>query len=329
MNKPRVYVHRLAEWYALYMDQENEAALASFAEVVSEGDRSTPLTESELIERMRGCEAILSLNGVGSDEITPHVLKTVGTIRLIVAAHWWGQFVDTAAPAGIQLTEGSNANTRAVAEWTLTAALMGIRRMHNFDQALHAGSVWGEPRRNVGLLCESTVGLVGLGRIGRYVVRYFQSLGAKVIAYDKYLPPAQATELGIEMVSLEQLLRTADVISLHLPVTPETTGLLGADQFAMIRDGAIFINSARAALCDEHALVQELRKKRFQAFLDVFAVEPLAADHPFRTMDNVVITPHIAGDNGAMFRRCGREAIQTLRDYFDGKGVRNLQHQFP
>ena len=329
MSKPRVYVHRLGSWYSLYMNEENEAALGSFADVVSERDRETPLSPDELVERMRGCSAILSLNGAGAKEIKADVLKAVGTIKVIVISHWWGQFVDAAKQAGITVTEGSNANTVAVAEWALTAALMGVRKLHLFDRSLKGGSRWAEPRRQVGLLCESTVGIIGLGRIGRYVARYFEALGARVIAYDKYWTDEMAERLGVVLVPLEQFMRTADVISVHLPVASETTGMLGAREFSLIKDGAVFVNSARAALYDEEALVRELRKERFSAFLDVYATEPVPPDHPFRSMGNVIITPHIAGDNAAMFLRCGREAIQTLRDYFDGKGLRNLQYSYP
>jgi D-3-phosphoglycerate dehydrogenase len=329
MTKPKVYIHRLGSWYSLYMNEENEAALKSFAEVVSEGSRETPLSAAELIKRMKGCTAILSHNGLGTDEITVDVLRAVGTIELICLSHWCEQLVDTAREAGIPITEGSNANTVAVAEWTVTAALMGIRQLHTFDALLKTGSPWAEPRHRAGLLCQCTVGLIGLGRIGWYVAHYFKALGARVIAYDKYCTNDKAQSLGVQLVPLKDLLSTADVISLHLPHTDETRGLLGAKEFALIKGGAVFINSARGELTNEEALVVELQKNRFTGYLDVYLSEPLPLDHPFRKMSNVIITPHIAGDNAAMFARCAREAIQTLKDYFSGKGLRNLQYHYP
>jgi phosphoglycerate dehydrogenase-like enzyme len=126
------------------------------------------------------------------------------------------------------------------------------------------------------------------------------------------------TELGVRLVPLEELMRTADVISFHLPVTAETRGMFGARELSWIRDGAVVINSARAAILDDAAFLAEVCKARFAVFLDVFAVEPLPLDHPFRSMDHVFITPHIAGDNGPMFVRCGRMAIEALRDAFGG-----------
>jgi len=316
----------MATWYGFYMNKDNEDLLASFAEVVSDGPVETSISTDELVKRMTGCSAILSLGGGGSHEITGDVLKAVGTVKVICIAHWCEQLAGAAKEAGITVTEGSNANTVAVAEWTVTAALMGVRRLHIFNEALKNKSPWGEPRRSVGLLCESIVGLVGLGRIGSYCAHYFRMLGAKVIAYDKYWTEEQADALGVTLMPLDDVLKTADILSLHLPVTNETKGMLGAREFALIKDGAVFINSARAALYDEKALITELQKARFSAFLDVFAEEPVPLDHPFRLMDHVMINPHIAGDNRAMFLRCGREAIETLRDYFAGRGLRNLQY---
>jgi len=327
MTKPRIYLHRAGPAYALYMNAASEDLLRSIGDVVIEGGRDEPFTPEELIERMRGCTAILSLTGHGAWDITPAVLRSVGTVKLICISHWMGQLADTARACGITFVEGSNANTVAVAEWTLAAALMGVRRLPHFDRLLKNSSPWCEPRRNAGLLCESTVGLIGMGRVGWYVAHYFQALGARVVVFDK--DRKRSDELGLRAVSLDELLRSADVVSLHLPVTPETTGMLGAREFALLKDGCVFINSARAALYDEPALIAELRKSRFTAYLDVFATEPLPLDNPLRAMSNVFITPHLAGDNAAMALRCGREAILTLKDYFAGKGVRNLQYAAP
>ena len=329
MSKPKVYVHRLGSWYDLYMDDNNKALLGSFAEVVDEGGREEPMGEDELCERMRGARAILSLNGVGANEITPSVLKRVGTVELISISHWWEQFTDTAAEAGVTLIEGSNGNTAAVAEWTLACALMGVRKIMRFNNLLKAGSPWAEPRNSVGMLSETTVGLIGLGRVGKYVARIMKMLKADVIAFDKMMGEEEAAGMGIRLCPLDELLATADVVSVHLPVLPSTRGMLGAEHFALIKDGAVFINSARSAVYDEKALIAELQKERFEAYVDVYDIEPIPAGHPFRSMPNVVITPHIAGTNAAMGKRCAREAIESIRDYFDGKGATDKKFMFP
>lgn len=317
MSKPKIYVHRMGDWYKTYMNDENEALLKSFAEVVSDGERKSSMSSSELIDRISGCEAILSLGGGGSHEITNHVLNAVGTVKLICIAHWCEQFKYVTKESGIKVIEGSNANTVAVAEWTLATALMGVRKLLGFNKSLKSRLLWEEPGCEVGMLSGSTVGLVGLGRIGLYCSKYFRTMGAKVFAYDKYWTKEQADKHGVVLVSLDDLLKNSDVVSLHLPVTLETKGMLRAREFALIKDDAIFINSARAALYDEKALIDELQKVRFTAFLDVFEEEPLPLDHPFRSMENVFITPHIAGKNSTMFLKCGYEAIETLKSYKD------------
>ena len=138
-----------------------------------------------------------------------------------------------------------------------------------------------------------------------------------------------AKGIGVEVLPLDDVLSQSDVVSLHLPVNEHTEGMIAARELALLKDGAVFINSARAALCDEPALIEALQQRPLQAYLDVFATEPLLADHPFRNMDNVCITPHFAGDNRAMFQRCAREAILSIKDHFDGKKVESKQYVSP
>ena len=181
----------------------------------------------------------------------------------------------------------------------------------------------------MGTLAGSVVGLVGLGRIGRYVAQMFRVLGVTVLAYDPGLTTAQGDELGVRLAGLDEVLGGSDIVSLHLPVIPATRGLLSAEKLALLRDGCVFINSARAELCDEPALVRELQTGRISAYLDVFASEPLALDHPLRRLDNAIITPHIAGDNRAMTHRCGSEAIEHLRRFFATGDCPDRRYAFP
>lgn len=321
MAKPHIYIHRAAEWYALYMNAENEARLREFATVTSAGTRAEPLPPDRMVNEMRGANGILSLNGLGASEITTEVLNAVGTVKVAAIAHWWHSGHVVARPmweaAGVTVIDASEATTDAVVEWVIGAALMGVRRLVEFDHMLKSGSLWAEPgRRNAGLLGESIVGLVGVGRVGRVAAERFKAFGASLVGYDPFLSDDDARALGIRRVSLDELLRTADVISLHMAVTDATRGMLGAREFALIKDGAVFINSARSAILDSDALVAELRKGRFRAFLDVYDTEPLPLDDPLRSLPNAFITPHIAGDTNGMFVRCGRIAIERLRQYF-------------
>ena len=136
---------------------------------------------------------------------------------------------------------------------------------------------------------------MGTGRVGRAVIHLLKAFGCRILAYDPYLTAEQAAELGVEAVGLEVLLTQSEVVTLHAPVLPETIGMVGAQQLALLRDHTVFINAARSVLVDEDALFQELKSGRLTAALDVFQEEPLPADNRFRALPNVVLSPHTAG----------------------------------
>ena len=127
------------------------------------------------------------------------------------------------------------------------------------------------------------------------MMRLFRAFDARVLVYDPYLTEAQAQALGAELSGLDELLRRSDIVSLHVPSLPETRYMIGAAQLAMLKDGALFINTARGAIVDEQALIAELRKGRFTAALDVYEKEPLADDSPLRMLPNAILAPHAAG----------------------------------
>jgi len=300
------------------MDEENEEFLSSFAEVINHGDLPEPLPPDELADVLTGVRGILSLNGSCAGEITPQVLEKAGTVEVISVAHWWGQYNDL-APAwdemGVSVLDASDACSEAVAEWTLGAMIAGLRKFDEFDRRLKAGEQWPDYRA-AGQLSGSTVGLVGLGRVGRIVLEFLEPFDVQVLVCDPYLSQDEAEFLMVELVELDTLLSEADVVSLHAAVTPETRGMIGARELALIRDGALFVNSARAALVDGEAFRAELAKGRFRAYLDVFEPEPPPEDDVLRKLDNVVLTPHVAGTTPAMFLRCGHAAIEALGEYF-------------
>ena len=331
MSRLKVYIHRGADWYEKYVNAMDLVFLQSFADVVTEGGRAEPMTKAELVERMKGAEIILSPNGYGSDEITNEVLEEVGTVKYIVICHWWGQFqhVDQER-LGVKVVEGSNMNTVAVAEWTLGAALMGVRKIDTFYKELMAGEQWEWLRYNrSSMMTGKRVGLVGMGRVGRYVSRFFNAVGCKVAAFDKYIDDQALSDLNVERVGLDELFRASDIISLHLPVTHETANMMGAKHFKLIKTGAVFINSARAQLYDEEALIAELKKNRFSAYLDVFSEEPLPYGSPLWTLPNVTINPHIAGTNYEMFYNCVRQAMETIKKYTETGEMTEHRYLFP
>ena len=200
--------------------------------------------------------------------------------------------VDAATAAGIPVLRTPGRNADAVAEMTV-ALLMAVNRfVVAGDRDIRAGTVFGKTlpyqRYRAWQVAGRTAGLVGLGAVGRAVKWRLEGLGMTVVASDPYADDATH--------SLEDLLGVADVVSMHAAVTPETAGMMGADQFAAMRPGAIYLNTARAALHDTDALVASLASGHLGgAGLDHFEGEILPTDHPLTAMDNVVLTPHIGG----------------------------------
>jgi D-3-phosphoglycerate dehydrogenase / 2-oxoglutarate reductase len=198
-----------------------------------------------------------------------------------------------ATAAGIPVLNTPGRNADAVAEMAVALLLAASRHLVAADADVRSGNMFRDgsipyQRFRGAEIAGRTAGLVGLGAVGRALRWRLTGLGLRVIAYDPYHDEAQH--------SLDDLLAEADIVSLHAPVTEDTTGMIGAKQFGAMRDGVVFINTARAQLHDTDALVDALRAGKVAAAgLDHFAGEWLATDHPLTAMSNVVLTPHIGG----------------------------------
>jgi len=201
--------------------------------------------------------------------------------------------IGAATAAGIPVLNTPARNADAVAEMAVALLLAATRHLVAADADVRSGNIFRDAsipyqRFRGAEIAGRTAGLVGLGAVGRALRWRLSGLGLRVIAYDPYHDEAQH--------SLDDLLAEADVVSLHAPVTEDTTGMIGAKQFAAMRDGVVFLNTARAQLHDTDALVDALRAGKVAAAgLDHFAGEWLATDHPLTGMSNVVLTPHIGG----------------------------------
>lgn len=197
-----------------------------------------------------------------------------------------------ATAAGIPVLHAPGRNADGVAEMAVALTLAVNRHLVMGDRDMRTGTVFTDTipyqRYRAWQVAGRTVGLVGLGAVGRAAKWRFEGLGMKVIAYDPYQPDADG-DLG-------ELLATADVVSMHAPALPETAGMIGAEQFAAMRPGTIYVNTARAALHDTDALVEALASGHLGgAGLDHVQGEILPPDHPLTKLDNVVLTPHIGG----------------------------------
>jgi D-3-phosphoglycerate dehydrogenase len=242
-----------------------------------------------LAERLR--EADVALNIRGRTFFTAEVLGVCPRLKLISI---WGTGTDNvdlpaAAARGVTVTNTPGANAIAVAEHTVALMLAVAKRLVPADQAMRQG---GWPRNLVPQLRGKRLGLVGTGLIGREVAAMARGLGLEVVAWTFHPSARLADSLGLRYVELDELLRTSDIVSLHLRATPETRHFLTRARLAMLKPGAILVNTARGALIDEAALVECLREKRIAcAGLDVFEAEPLPAGHPLLGLPNVLLTP--------------------------------------
>ena len=254
---------------------------------------------------------------------TSDMIAAAPKLRLIQKIGVGVNTIDLAAAKarGIPVCNLPGTNARAVAELTLALMLATLRRLPRFDANLRAG-IWTDTdlQDGPGELCGRTVGLLGFGAIARMLAPVLTAMGCDVVYTARKPDPGSLCRF----VPLSDLLATADVVSLHLPLTPETTHLIDAAALARMKPGAILINTARGGLVDQVALTEALRTGRLAgAGLDVFVDEPIAGDDPLLTLRNVVITPHIAWITTGTFDRSFVLAAENCRRLQTGEPLLN------
>jgi phosphoglycerate dehydrogenase-like enzyme len=315
MQKPTIYV-AIAPSLVQELELEGQLArLESAAQVERWAGAGNP--QPEVVADALGRAQVL-LTGWGTPTLAPLADWTPESFAVRLVAHTAGtvkQLVPVAAiERGLLVTHANDSLAEAVAEFTLGAILMGWRNAFAAAARMRAG----RERLPVAAQREvrgSTIGIIGASAIGRRVLKLLAPLGATLLLYDPYCPPAVAAEHGATLVGLHDLLRQSDIVSLHAPITPETIGMLGAAEFAAMRDGALFVNTARGRLIDHDALLAELQSGRISALLDVTdPTEPLPRESPFFELENCVPLPHVAGISLEARRRQGQMmADETLR----------------
>jgi len=222
--------------------------------------------------------------------------------------------VEAATEKGIAVLNAPAGNTISAAELTMALMLALARRVAAADRSMKAGG-WDRARLGGSELYGKTLGLVGAGRIGGEVAVRARAFGMRVLIHDPYLHADRAKAIGAELGSLEEVLRQADVLSVHVPLTEATTGLIGARELGLLKPTAFVLNAARGEVIEEAALVDALRDRRIGgAGIDVYAEEPLPADHPLRALDNVVLTPHLGASTEEAQQNVALEIAAAVRD---------------
>jgi phosphoglycerate dehydrogenase-like enzyme len=288
---------RLADWSVL----DGRAAITVFNDHLADADA--------VVERLKDFKVLCVMR-----ERTPlprSTLERLPKLKLIVSTGARNAAIDVAAAnergVAVAFTGYTSAPT---IEMTWALILAASRHVVAENLAFRRGS-W---QQGVGVgLAGKTLGVLGLGRVGGAVAKVGALLGMKVITWSPHMTPERAAEGGATAVSKEELLRQSDVVTIHMVLSPKTRGLLGADDLALMKTSSLLVNTSRGPLVDEAALISALTSRRIaMAALDVFDVEPLPADHPFRSLDNVLGTPHIGYVADDLYRTFYGDTVKAV-----------------
>ncbi|MEV5025771.1 hydroxyacid dehydrogenase [Paenibacillus sp. LPE1-1-1.1] len=275
----------------------------------------------EAAELVKDADIVITSWGCPSLDAT--ILAGCPDLKLI--AHAAGTVKPILSPdvlsRGIRVCSANDALAQGVAETTLGLTIVSLKNIWQLARNTREGE-WEKQRDLVRELYEVTIGVIGAGLSGAHFIRLLKQFDVKVMVYDPFLTEEKISKMGAVKVELDQLLMESDVVSIHAPSITETNNLMNERTLKLMKDNAILINTARGSLIDEEALVTELRKGRLWACLDVTQPEPPDVNHPFRTLPNVTLIPHIAGAiNNGLFR-VANYLIGEVELFVQGKQLR-------
>ena len=260
------------------------------------------------------------------------VLDRFPHLRLIahLAGSVKGFIDDDVWRRGIQVTNAVAAQATPVAEFTLAAVLFAnkrvfqLRDVYRAHRTLPEGSPLWKPWRRLGVEVgnyRKHAGIVGASSVGRKLIELARPFDLQLLVYDPFLAENEALEMGVTKTGLAELLSQCDVVSLHAPLLPHTQGMIGAGELALMKDGATLINTARGELVDQNALIAELANGRLFALLDTTQPEDLPSDSPLFELDNVILTPHVAGAQGREGERLADLMVDELDRFRSGRAL--------
>jgi D-3-phosphoglycerate dehydrogenase / 2-oxoglutarate reductase len=273
----------------------------------------------ELLPALADVDAVLVRSATQIDE---EALAAAPRLKVVARAGVGLDNVDVKAAtvAGVMVVNAPTSNITSAAELAVGLLLATARNIAPANQALKAGA-WKRSKYSGVELLDKTVGIVGLGRIGVLVAERLAAFGMKVVAYDPYVSAARAGQLGVQLLSLEELLGQSDFITVHLPKTPETVGLIGEEALKLVKPAVRIINAARGGIVDEQALADALKEGRVAgAGIDVYAKEP-CTDSPLFAFESVVVTPHLGASTDEAQEKAGVAVARSVRLALGGELV--------
>jgi len=307
----------LDDWQSVASDVVDWSVLNSIGEVTFLHE--FPADTDSMAARLQSFDVICVMRERSSfDEA---LLSQLPHLKLLVTGGMRNAAIDVKAAGklGIQVC-GTDSYKHAAPELTWALIMGTTRNLVDEANALRSGQ-W-----QMGLgsdLHGKTLGILGLGSIGKWIARYGQAFGMNVIAWSENLTAEAAAESGVTYVSKQQLFEQSDVLSVHLVLSDRSRGLVDAQALSWMKPSAYLINTARGPIVDEAALIETLQQRRIAgAALDVFAIEPLPAEHPFRTLDNVLATPHIGYVTENNYRTFFSQMIEDIQAWDAGEPIR-------
>jgi len=274
----------------------------------------------KVIEALKDCNIVCLMRErtlFGKD-----IIDALPELKLIVTSGMRNAAIDVNAAAARNIPVcGTESLGPPTAELTFGLMLELARKIGVEHARLKAGARW---QSTLGIdLYDKTLGIIGLGKLGTRVARIANACGMTVIAWSQNLTAEKAKEAGATLVTKEELLKQSDFVTIHLQLSQRTRGLIGAGELALMKPTAYFINTSRGPIADEKAIEMALLGNRIAgAAIDVYDVEPLPLDHPFRKLDNIVITPHLGYVTAENYKRFYGHMVEDIRVWLDGKPVR-------
>ena len=298
----------------LVTDEVSDAGLQPLRDAGYTVAKQTKLSPDALAAQVQDCEGLVVRS---ETRVTAELMDMAPKLRVVGRAGVGVDNIDVPAATarGIVVMNAPDGNTITTAEHTLALLIALARRVPQANISLKKGH-W-ERKQFVGVeLQGKTLGIIGLGRIGRVVASRARAFGMNIIAYDPFIAPEQARDLDIRVVSLDEVFAHADFLTVHTPLTAETRGIIGKEAFGKMRNGVRIINCARGGLIDEHALYQAIKSGIVAgAALDVFDQEPPAADNPLLALDEVIATPHLGASTTEAQEGVALTVSEQMRDY--------------
>ena len=289
--------------------------LEAFADNIVYNDLGTPLQGDELLSRLDGVDGYIA----GLDYITADVVKQMPSSLKVISRYGAGVDrvnITACKERGIIVTNTPGANATAVCEMAFGLMLCAARNIPALHKAVEAGE-W--PRANGMELSGKTLGIVGLGAIGKRLALRAKAFEMDVIAFDPYFDEAFGKQQGVTRVELDDLFKAADVVSLHVPLSDATRHMASAERIKSMKQGGILINTARGGLIDEEAAADAVKSGHLRGLgLDAFGQEPLV-DSPLKGLPGVVFTPHAAGHTAQAISRMGMMAVDNAIQVLSGQ----------